>query len=114
MPRLIRHTPDFSGHRAHWTDRAACRGEDPAIFFPEDFPRSEVPLVVKQAQAVCGRCPVRLECLAAALERPESAGVWGGLDKGPRQDLRRRQMRARRRRARRQGGGGGGNEKAAG
>lgn len=32
------------------------------------------------AADACGACPVRLECLAAALERREGFGVWGGVE----------------------------------
>ena len=38
------------------------------------------------AKDVCSGCPVRLECLADALERGEIWGVWGGCDEV---DLRR-------------------------
>jgi WhiB family redox-sensing transcriptional regulator len=31
------------------------------------------------AKAICETCPVRLACLAFALERNEKFGVWGGL-----------------------------------
>lgn len=40
----------------------------------------------KPAKKVCAGCPVRLDCLAAALERGEVWGVWGGCDEV---DLRR-------------------------
>ena len=30
------------------------------------------------AKALCGGCPVRRQCLAAALDRAEPWGVWGG------------------------------------
>ncbi len=30
------------------------------------------------AKSLCGDCPVRVECLAGALERAEPWGVWGG------------------------------------
>jgi len=29
---------------------------------------------------VCGPCPLRAACLAAAIERDERLGVWGGVD----------------------------------
>lgn len=28
---------------------------------------------------ICGRCPVREDCLGWALEMPEPVGIWGGL-----------------------------------
>jgi WhiB family redox-sensing transcriptional regulator len=108
MPRPSRYAPDTLSRAPHWSDRAACRElEDRSIFFPEDFPKGLVLLVTKEAKAVCVRCPVIEACLAAALERPEPNGVWGGLDKDERKAFRRRQQRRRRPTSRRSGGGGG-------
>ena len=33
---------------------------------------------IARAKAMCALCPLRLECLAGALEREEPWGVWGG------------------------------------
>ena len=33
---------------------------------------------IARAKAMCALCPLRLECLASALEREEPWGVWGG------------------------------------
>ncbi len=33
---------------------------------------------IARAKAMCALCPLRLECLADALEREEPWGVWGG------------------------------------
>ncbi|MBS3939335.1 MAG: WhiB family transcriptional regulator [Actinobacteria bacterium] len=52
---------------------AACRAEDPALFFPEG--RGSGP---SAAAAVCHGCPVRTDCLAYAHEHDVSDGVWGG------------------------------------
>jgi WhiB family redox-sensing transcriptional regulator len=49
-----------------------CLGSDPDLFF------AEAPADVEAAKAVCGGCPVRPACLAAALDRHEPWGVWGG------------------------------------
>ena len=32
----------------------------------------------ERAKAMCAGCPIRRECLAAALQRHEPWGVWGG------------------------------------
>jgi hypothetical protein len=34
---------------------------------------------VRAAQAVCLRCPVRVDCLFTALNRREGFGIWGGM-----------------------------------
>lgn len=49
-----------------------CLDEDPDLFFAES------PDVLEAAKLVCGRCPVRQECLQGAIERQEPHGVWGG------------------------------------
>lgn len=33
---------------------------------------------IARAKAICARCTLRSACLAAALERGEHSGVWGG------------------------------------
>lgn len=45
---------------------------DPDLFF------AERPDDLERAKALCADCPVRKACLAAALERAEPWGVWGG------------------------------------
>ena len=72
-----------------WRDRAACRGEDPELFFPigaGDAALSQV----EQARGVCQRCPVIEECLRFAISTGQDAGVWGGLTAEERRVLRRR------------------------
>ena len=48
-----------------------CAG-DPDLFFAES------PDDVELAKSLCSDCPVRLTCLAGAVERREPWGVWGG------------------------------------
>lgn len=57
-----------------WRDRAACRGVDPARWYPEKGQTA------KAGRAICAECPVLGQCLAHALDRPETYGVWGGAD----------------------------------
>ena len=71
-----------------WRQRAACRDEDPDLFFPVGTRGVEVQLQVGRAKEVCARCPVARECLSQALESGE-AGVWGGLDEAERRELTR-------------------------
>ena len=49
-----------------------CRANDPELFF------AELPADVERAKALCTGCPVRMACMAGALERREPWGVWGG------------------------------------
>ncbi len=49
-----------------------CRDHDAELWFAEQ------PAEVELAKALCGPCPLRMQCLAGALERQEPWGVWGG------------------------------------
>jgi WhiB family redox-sensing transcriptional regulator len=49
-----------------------CRTFDPDLWF------AEAPAELELAKSLCGECPVRVECLAGAVERAEPWGVWGG------------------------------------
>jgi WhiB family redox-sensing transcriptional regulator len=40
---------------------------------------SERPSDLAQAQAICGRCPVKALCLQFALQSGAEWGVWGGM-----------------------------------
>lgn len=67
-----------------WLDRAACRGTDPAIFFPERGDSRGVEF----AKSICAACDVRVECLEENLF--EDDGIFGGLS-----GRQRRQMRSK-------------------
>ncbi|MFD5494406.1 WhiB family transcriptional regulator [Streptomyces sp. NPDC001812] len=77
-----------------WRTRAACRDEDPDLFFPIGTSGSAL-LQTERAKAVCRRCPVREQCLDWAMDSGQSLGVWGGTSETERRALRRR-LRARR------------------
>lgn len=49
-----------------------CSTHDPELWFAES------PEELERAKALCRGCPARLACLAAASERREPSGVWGG------------------------------------
>ncbi|MGY0021766.1 WhiB family transcriptional regulator [Streptomyces sp. cg35] len=78
-----------------WLDSAACVGEDPELFFPVG---GSGPALqdVREAKAVCRRCPVADACLDWALRTGQTTGVWGGTSEVERATLHR----AFRRRAR--------------
>ena len=77
---------------ATWTDEAACRGEDPELFFPLGLGH-EFSGQIRRAKAICGRCPVREDCLLTALGRPDRYGIFGGLTEDERAKLRRNDRR---------------------
>ncbi len=66
-------------------DRGACRTVDPAVMNPD--PGDAV--AEGTAKQLCGRCEVRLECLAVALRSGALSGVWGGLTEAERGRYRR-------------------------
>ena len=71
-----------------WQLEAACRGLDSDVFFHPDRERGEARAQREAAaKAICGSCPVRLECLEHALDVREPYGVWGGLAEHERAEL---------------------------
>jgi WhiB family redox-sensing transcriptional regulator len=77
-----------------WRHRAACRDEDPELFFPIGTTGPAL-LQVEDAKAVCRRCAVTSECLDWALDTAQEAGVWGGMSEDERRALKVRSVRAR-------------------
>ncbi|PPK98752.1 WhiB family redox-sensing transcriptional regulator [Kineococcus xinjiangensis] len=49
-----------------------CRRNDAELWFAES------PADVERAKALCGDCPLRVQCLEGAVARNEPWGVWGG------------------------------------
>jgi WhiB family transcriptional regulator, redox-sensing transcriptional regulator len=80
-----------------WRARAACRDEDPELFFPIGS-TGPVLAQIAEAKEVCARCPVREACLDFALSTGQAYGIWGGLTEDERRSLRRRLQRAAARR----------------
>lgn len=67
-----------------WARESLCAQTDPELFHPATG-QSAVP-----AKRICLGCPVRAQCLDAALARNERHGVWGGLSERERRRLRHR------------------------
>ncbi|SIS05195.1 WhiB family transcriptional regulator [Williamsia sterculiae] len=57
---------------ANCASEIPCQVGDPDLWFAES------PARLEQAKALCADCPLRRECLDAALDRAEPWGVWGG------------------------------------
>jgi len=74
-----------------WRRHAACRGEDPDLFFWQ----GQGPANYTQASAICAVCPVRTACTEDALSRPgELFGMQGGLTPKQLEAMRRARRRA--------------------
>lgn len=75
-----------------WRDFAACRNEDPELFFPiGSSPAAHAQ--AEQAKRVCWRCPAMELCGQWALQTRQDVGVWGGMAEWDRRLLHRRQGR---------------------
>jgi WhiB family redox-sensing transcriptional regulator len=64
-----------------WEDQARCRKYDPEMFFAPGG-RAE-----RKAKGICGKCTVKTDCLAFALDSRTEFGVWGGLNGKERRGL---------------------------
>ncbi|MCV7193166.1 WhiB family transcriptional regulator [Mycolicibacterium brumae] len=49
-----------------------CHVEEADLWFADN------PADLEKAKDLCGACPLRAQCLSAAIERAEPWGVWGG------------------------------------
>lgn len=70
-----------------WRVLAACRTEDPALFFPSDEEHHSTNY--SQAKQICAACPVRTECLHYACRNSIIHGFWGGLPPKARRPIAR-------------------------
>jgi WhiB family redox-sensing transcriptional regulator len=77
-----------------WQQEAACRTEDPELFFPVGQ-SGPAKFQERQAKEVCARCPVQQSCLRDALDAGDLSGVWGGATEDERRAIRRRTGRRR-------------------
>lgn len=76
----------------NWRHYAACRDQDPELFFPIG---DTGPAVAQTAEAksICGACGVKNLCLQWALDSGQDFGVWGGLSEDERRAIKRRATR---------------------
>ncbi len=65
-----------------WAVQAACANTDPDSLFVRGAAQ-------RQVRQVCFSCPVRINCLADALDSEMTFGVWGGLTERERRALLR-------------------------
>ncbi|KOX22200.1 WhiB family transcriptional regulator [Nocardiopsis sp. NRRL B-16309] len=77
-----------------WRHDAACRDEDPELFFPiGNF--GPALIQIEEAKAVCNSCPVSAACLRWALDSGQDGGVWGGTSEDERRRIRKRETARR-------------------
>lgn len=83
--------PPGAPSEATWLARAACRGEDLTVFFPET-PTGRLRYdaeAMAEAVQVCARCPVRAACLSDAVALGDYDGIRAGLTGRERKRTRR-------------------------
>lgn len=68
-----------------WQTRAACKGRVDLDFIEPKSAAEDA-----ECRALCAACPVRQQCLGAALASGEAWGLWGGLDAEERMRLAER------------------------
>ena len=71
-----------AAYREDWAAAARCRGTGDVLFAEGAAQR--------RVRVLCDDCPVRLECLAEALDNNMEWGVWGGMTERERRALLRR------------------------
>lgn len=67
----------------NWRDRAACRGMDTELFFPnvgnDGALSREQRARVAEAVKICETCPATVECWSYAKYFDVRHGIWGGV-----------------------------------
>jgi phage-related protein len=82
----------MTGQDVKWVDKAACKGVDVSLFFPEDGQN-----ISKEIREMCSGCPVKMSCyIYAEQNHLDNFGVFGGYSPKQRSDLRRVKGRASR------------------
>ena len=85
-----------------WARRAACRTEDPAIFFAAETEHPHARRVREtHARFICAGCPVSGPCLEYRLsfESQRDGGIWAGCDEDERSALRHAGLKRQQREA---------------
>lgn len=77
----------FTVDHPEWMERAACH-DIGDMFYVDTNDESSLALAAKR---VCASCPVRIDCLAYAVDNKERFGIWGGLTATERQRMHKRE-----------------------
>lgn len=72
-----------------WTEKAACKGFDPNMWFEAVINDIDMREMNALAQSICHSCGVRARCLEYSLHY-ERYGIWGGLTASDRDQIRRK------------------------
>lgn len=86
---MAKYVSSESLKRVDWREVAACRDEDPELFFPIGTSGPAV-MQAEQAREVCRDCPAIGYCALFAFEAGQDSGVWGGMTEEERRAVKRR------------------------
>ncbi|HET7486872.1 MAG TPA: WhiB family transcriptional regulator [Acidimicrobiales bacterium] len=86
-----------AGMPGPWADEVPCRGQTALFFPPAGTPAATVPMLHRQAKAICRTCSSRQACLEFALETQQPDGIWGGFDADELRGIRHERGQATRR-----------------
>ena len=78
----------------NWRDDAACHNADPELFFPTGTTGPALRQIL-EAKRLCRTCPVRIPCLAWALDHSVTDGIWGGTTDDERRAIRHKTRKMR-------------------
>ena len=85
--RSGRSHPNFEGKTIthSWRQKAACKGMDTNLFFPEPTGSS---YQTRETKKICNNCDVKKECLDYSVTVMERYGIWGGTTVNGRVEIR--------------------------
>jgi WhiB family redox-sensing transcriptional regulator len=73
--------PDSTEIGVVWQKRAACRGEDPDMFYDVGTGAEAAARTAALREEFCDKCPVARLCAAEGAATRSPYGVWGGLNR---------------------------------
>jgi WhiB family redox-sensing transcriptional regulator len=79
---------ELRNNTTEWKWDAACQGMGPDVFYMEHGEKAENMMKIVAAREICGRCPVKVECLRYAVDNCIGTGIWAGTTPNQRKRLR--------------------------
>lgn len=80
---------DYIIEEPDWFEKAACRGTDPGLFFPDGTTTQDAQDKINEAKSVCFQCSCQMYCLEFAIKTNQDSGIWGGKSELERRQIRR-------------------------
>ena len=78
----------FSIEKELWREKAACKGMELTLFFPEKERQSNSSQKLNdKIKNICKKCAVQTDCLSYAIDNEIEYGIWGGFSSRERREL---------------------------